>query len=78
MKPLEPAFSPLHLSADQVDQLYRDADAQAEAQEAVAWMNYVRARAAREALRADWERVRTASHSPVANGLVAHALQGEP
>lgn len=55
-------FTPEHLSAEQAEQLYTDAYAQAEAQEAVAWMNYVRAKAAREALKADWERVRGLVH----------------
>jgi hypothetical protein len=50
-------YVPVTLSREQADQLYSDAYAQAEAQEAVAWMNYVRARAAREALKHDWERV---------------------
>jgi hypothetical protein len=59
-------YTPINLSREQSDQLYADAYAQAEAQEAVAWMNYVRAKAAREALKVDWERVQACP--PSANG----------
>jgi len=61
---MEDAFMPRHLSGEQIDQLYADADAQAEAQEAVAWMNYVRAKAARAALQEDWQRVKQAAYQP--------------
>jgi len=61
---MEEAFTPRHLSGEQIDQLYADADAQAEAQEAVAWMNYVRAKAARTALQEDWLRVKQAARGP--------------
>ncbi len=50
-------FDPKHLTTDQIREIYRQTLQQSEEAEAVAWINYVRAKNARMAIEFDLNRV---------------------
>lgn len=71
-------FDTRHLKSDAIEEIYRQTLEQSEQAEAIAWINYVRAREARVAVERDRKRVTQQDRRLYASAEVAEKMQITP